>query len=133
MENSGLLRLQHVIFGSLVVALVLFSSQIQEQPGITGHAMQVVAPTSATMAAELVAPVIHGQGMEIVANQLDTDTTVSFVPISTLSELANQIETVVNQEERGQLLDNYLQMVDALPEGVNRDFYLAELAQLENH
>jgi len=130
MENSGL-GLQHVIFGVLVVTLVFAATELQEQPGMTGHAMDVISPTSATLAAELVTPVIEGAGLEIIAERQQNNRAVSFVPISTLSELAHQIETAVSQEERGHLLDNYLSMVDALPEGVNRTFYLAELEQLE--
>ncbi len=47
------------------------------------------------------------------------------------AQLAHQIETAVSTGEREQLLDNYLEMVDSLPEGVNREFYLAELENLE--
>ena len=129
MENSGL-GVQHVVFGALVVALVFAATELKEQPGMTGHAMDVISPTSATLAAELVAPAIEGAGLEIVA-ELQRNTTVSFVPTSTLSELAHQIETSVSTAEREQLLDNYLEMVDSLPEGQNRDFYLAELESLE--
>ena len=128
MDNSGL-GIQHAVFGALVVALVFAATELKEQPGMTGHAMDVISPTSATLAAELVAPAIEGAGLEIIADQ--GTTTVSFVPTSTLSELAHQIETAVLTSEREQLLDNYLEMVDSLPEGVNRDFYLAELADLE--
>ena len=78
----------------------------------------------------MVAPAIEGAGLEIVAERQE-DSTVSFVPTSTLSELAHQIETAVSTSEREQLLDNYLEMVDSLPEGENRDFYLAELESLE--
>ena len=131
MENSRL-GLQHVIFGVLVVTLVFAATELQEQPGMTGHAMDVISPTSATLAAELVTPVIEGAGLEIIAEGQQNNSAVTFVPISTLSELAHQIDTAVSQEERGQLLDNFLSMVDALPEGVNRDFYLAELEQLES-
>mgnify|MGYP001182748672 CR=1 FL=1 len=130
MKDSGL-RLQHIVFASLVVALIFVATDIQEQPGITGHAMNVISPTSSTLAAELVAPMFEGSGLEVVANQREDASGVSFVPTSTLSELAHQIETAVSPLERAQLLDNYLEMVDSLPEGVNRDFYLAELAQLE--
>ena len=128
MENSGL-GIQHAVFGVLVVALVFAATELKEQPGMTGHAMDVISPTSATLAAELVAPAIEGAGLEIIADQ--GTSTVSFVPTSTLSELAHQIETAVSTSEREQLLDNYLEMVDSLPEGVNREFYLAELADLE--
>ena len=128
MDNSGL-GIQHAVFGALVVALVFAATELKEQPGMTGHAMDVISPTSATLAAELVAPAIEGAGLEIIADQ--GTSTVSFVPTSTLSELAHQIETAVSTSEREQLLDNYLEMVDSLPEGVNRDFYLAELADLE--
>ena len=130
MENSGL-GIQHVVFGVLVVSLVFAASALEEQPGMTGHAMDVISPTSATMAAELVTPTINGAGLEIIAEGQDTGSTVSFVPTSTLSELAHQIETAVSKGEREQLLDNYLEVVDSLPEGVNRDFYLAELENLE--
>jgi hypothetical protein len=128
MDNSGL-GIQHAVFGALVVALVFAATELKEQPGMTGHAMDVISPTSATLAAELVAPAIEGAGLEIIADQ--GTSTVSFVPTSTLSELAHQIETAVSTSEREQLLDNYLEMVDSLPEGENREFYLAELADLE--
>jgi hypothetical protein len=128
MDNSGL-GLQHIVFGTLVVALVFAVTELTPQPGMTGHAMDVISPTSATMAAELVEPTLEGAGLQIIAETQDS--TVSFVPTSTLSELANQIETAVSTTERAQLLDNYLEMVDSLPEGPNRDFYLAELASLE--
>ena len=130
MENSGL-ELQHIVFGTLIVGLVFAATELKEQPGMTGHAMDVISPTSATLAAELVTPAIEGAGLEIIAEGQDGTSTVSFVPTSTLSELAHQIETAVSTTERAQLLDNYLEMVDALPEGVNRDFYLSELESLE--
>ena len=129
MENSGL-GIQHVVFGVLVVSLVFAATELKEQPGMTGHAMDVISPTSATLAAELVTPTIQGAGLEIIADG-QSNSRVSFVPTSTLSELAHQIETAVSTGEREQLLDNYLEMVDSLPEGVNREFYLAELENLE--
>ena len=129
MENSGL-ELQHIVFGTLIVGLVFAATELKEQPGMTGHAMDVISPTSATLAAELVTPAIEGAGLQIIAEGQDTSR-VSFVPTSTLSELAHQIETAVSTTERAQLLDNYLEMVDALPEGVNRAFYLSELESLE--
>ena len=66
MENSGL-ELQHIVFGTLIVGLVFAATELKEQPGMTGHAMDVISPTSATLAAELVTPAIEGAGLQIIA------------------------------------------------------------------
>jgi hypothetical protein len=67
------------------------------------------------------------QGLEIRV----TTPTVSFVPISTLSELANVIETTRNRTVRTESLLRFRTMVSLLPEGVNRSFYEDELKRLE--
>ena len=123
--NEGF-SLRHGFFVMLVLALALSSFEFSdsELPGISGQAMGVASDIGQAESPT----VTPSTGMEI---QVRTPT-VSFVPISTLSELANVIETTRSSAERQASLEHYRNMVQLLPEGVNRSFYEEELARLEN-
>ena len=116
--------LRHGFFIGLVLALALSSFEFSETDSlsITGQAMGVDTSSS-----ELVPQTPAPEGLEIKV----MEPTVSFVPISTLSELANTIETTRNRSVRTKSLERFRVMVDLLPEGVNRSFYESELARLE--
>ena len=117
--------LRHGFFIGLVLALALSSFEFSETDSlsITGQAMGVDTSASATLT-----PAPAPGGMEIKV----TEPTVSFVPISTLSELANTIETTRSRTLRVESLERFRVMVSLLPEGVNRSFYESELARLKN-
>ena len=124
-SKSGF-SLRHVFFVGLVLVLALSSFELSdtESMGITGQAMGVTVDIGQTSPAmDLTIP----QGLEIRV----TTPTVSFVPISTLSELANVIETTRNRAVRTESLLRFRTMVSQLPEGVNRSFYEDELKRLD--
>ena len=122
--NQGL-SLRHGFFIMLVLALALSSFEFSESdlPGISGQAMGVAVEVPE-------APDMSAQGPSGLEIQVTTST-VSFVPLSTLGELANIIETTRSPVTRSASLKHYRSMIQFLPEGVNRSFYEAELARLE--
>ena len=125
-ESKSGFSLRHVFFVGLVLVLALSSFELSdtELTGITGQAMGVTVDIGQTSPAmDLAVP----QGLEIRV----TTPTVSFVPISTLSELANVIETTRNRAVRTESLLRFRTMVSQLPEGVNRSFYEDELKRLD--
>ena len=116
--------LRHGFFIGLVLALALSSFEFSETDSlsITGQAMGVDVTTS-----DIGTPAAIPNGMEIKV----TEPTVSFVPVSTFSKLANTIETTRSRTLKAKSLEHYGVMVSLLPEGVNRSFYEAELARLQ--